>query len=340
MADVLEDATEADPAKRSAYLEAMAGMLYRIDSSAADLSAVLDGADALIDEDARGRDLLGHRGSVFAAFCALDPAVREVVSRWVQAMALGMASFVDREKVRSRHPAGVATAALASAEPRVPFVLATHDELRAYAWYVAGTVGHLLTELFEQHCGARWPDRQRMRDLSSPFGLGLQFTNILQDLSEDRRRGWSYVPEEIARRHGTSVQRLDEPAQTAAALAVVGDLVRDASEYLDSAMEYTLLLPRSVPRIRLFCAWPTFFAVRTLTRIWGEEQVLRGGDRVRITRPEVRSVMGKTTALCWSDEGLSGLWDAERGRLTRRMAEQPLLLTPDSAAASPPPPRP
>ena len=336
MADVLEDATEADPSRRSSYLEALAGALYRSDSSPADLAAALDGAEALIGADASGRDLLAHRRCVFTAFRALDAPVRETVSRWVQAMALGLASLVDRETARGRLPA----AGVASVEPRVPFVLATHDELRAYSWYVAGTVGHLLTELFEHHCGSRWPDRRQMRDLSAPFGLGLQFTNILQDLADDRRRGWSYVPEEIARRHGTSVQSLDEPAQTAAALGVVGELVREASNYLDSAMEYTLLLPRSAPRIRLFCAWPTFFAVRTLTRIWGEEQVLRGGERVRITRPEVRSVIGKTTALCWSDEGLSRLWESERGRLARRMDARPLTLRSDSVAASAPLPRP
>jgi farnesyl-diphosphate farnesyltransferase len=249
-----------------------------------------------------------------------------------------MATYVDRERRRSVQPvtASSPVAAGAPVEKRIPFVLATEEELRAYAWYVAGTVGHLLTELFERHCGSCWPERERMRELSVSFGLGLQFTNILQDLADDRRRGWSYVPEDLARRCGTSVQHLDDPAERAAALSVIGSLVRDASEYLEQAIEYTLLLPKRAPRLRLFCLWPTFFAVRTLVRIWGEEQVLTDGVRVRISRPEVRRVITLTTGLCCSNAGLRGLWKGERDRLRRRMEARPLPRSRGPAAVAAP----
>jgi farnesyl-diphosphate farnesyltransferase len=312
MADVLEDATGSDPTRRIAELEAMADALFHPSRSARDLAAVLDGAEELVPDDPAGRELLRNRGAVFQAYLDLPAAEREIVSRWVQAMALGMATFVGRER-RADVPGAVVVGT------RVPHVLATQEELRAYAWYVAGTVGHLLTELFERHCGPRWPDRERMRELCAPFGLGLQFTNILQDLADDRRRGWSYVPEELARGCGTSVQELDDPREVGAALHVVDHLVREAAQYLDSAMEYTLLLPRRTPRLRLFCLWPAFFAVRTLVRIWGERQVLVGGDRVRISRPEVRRVIGLTTSLCWSDGALRALWTGEKERLRRKM---------------------
>jgi len=343
MADVLEDATAADPAQRIDGLERLAEAIGRPAGRPVELCASLDGFEDLAGVDAGGARLLERRAAVFAAYAVLPPVERAIIARWVQAMALGMASYVDRER-RRRNALGlgrgnVAASAAAAAfrdgdgvtgphdDPcpaAVPFVLGTAEELRAYAWYVAGTVGHLLTELFELHAGPGRAGSARMRELAAPFGLGLQFTNILQDLAEDRRRGWSYIPEELARAHGTSIQSLGQPGELPAALRVVGTLVQEAAGYLDRAIEYTLLVPRRAPRIRLFCLWPTFFALRTLVRIWGEEQVVTGSERVRITRPEVRRVLGETAVLCLSDGGLRRLYAAEKSRLFRRMRLQPV----------------
>jgi farnesyl-diphosphate farnesyltransferase len=341
LADALEDATGSDPRRRVSYLEALAGALQLPGCTAPELAASLDGAEDLLWTDPASRNLLRRRDAVFRAFLGLPAAEREIVTRWVRAMALGMATFVDRERpwwveamgersgmmiggVALPGIAGNAGATAGEGTPagwmtgaRVPFVLETGSELRAYAWCVAGTVGHLLTELFARHCGARWPDPSRMRELCTPFGLGLQFTNILQDLAEDRRRGWSYIPEDLARRCGTTVQALDEPEQERAALRVVDELIGEASGYLDQALEYTLMIPRRIPRLRLFCLWPAFFAVRTLARIRGDARVLHGSERLRISRGEVRRAMSLTAALCWSDGGLRALWTAERKRLQR-----------------------
>ena len=54
------------------------------------------------------------------------PAIREAVVPWIQEMCRGMAEFAGRQ-TRS---------------------LQTEDELDRYCYYVAGTVGHLLTALF------------------------------------------------------------------------------------------------------------------------------------------------------------------------------------------------
>ena len=315
MAETLEDATTSDPARRVEGLETLAGVLADRRADSAALSAALEPFVGLACRDESGMRLLQTRRPVFDAYTRLEAADRLILSRWIQALATGMAAFVDRERRRSDQAAPVGT---------VRHILATRDELRAYAWYVAGTVGHLLTELFElRFYRGGWPG-DRLHGLASPFGLGLQFTNILQDLADDRRRGWSYVPEDLARAEGTAIERLDAPEEREAAMRVVAHLVREASVYLDRAMEYTELLPRGAPRVRLFCVWPVFFAVRTLARIWGDESVVTGGAKVRITREEVRSVIGSTTALCLTNAGLDRLYQAEKRRLRRRMASQPI----------------
>ncbi len=316
IADMLEDATGTDPEPRIAGLETFAAALAEPGADAHSLFEATRPMEELPLDDPAGVRLLRTRGAVFNAWGALPDPDRQIVSRWVQAMASGMSIYVARELRRA-----------APGESGVRYVLDTTEELRAYAWYVAGTVGHLLTELFAGHLsrrgGCAFPEA-RLRELAAPFGLGLQFTNIVQDIAEDRRRGWSYVPEELARRHGTTVRRLDDPSEMRAALRVLGDLVGEAAGYLDRAMEYTLLLPRRAPRIRLFCLWPTFFALRTLVRLWGNEGVLTGGEKVRISRSEVRSVVGVTSAACLWNTPLERLYRAERTRLERRIAVRPV----------------
>jgi farnesyl-diphosphate farnesyltransferase len=326
LADVLEDSTTGDPEIRIGGLEGLAAALARTGIRAEDLAGALDGLESLPLQDPAAGRLVRERGIVCAAYTGLPQAEREAVSRWVQAMALGMSRFVARERRPVLMTAGSAAAAAEHArlEPGVSFVLETSEELRSYASYVAGTVGYMLTDLFALHLGTGAEAKEKMQELALPFGLGLQFTNILQDLAEDRTRGWSYVPEEIARRHGTTAWRLDAPGERPAALRVVADLVRETAGYLDRAMEYTLLLPRSAPRIRLFCLWPTFFALRTLVRIWGEDQIFQTGEKVRITRGEVRSVMRRTSAACLWNGRLAGLYRQERARLDRQIILRPV----------------
>jgi farnesyl-diphosphate farnesyltransferase len=312
LADLLEDAPDCDPTVRIEGLESLArgiaGAVLRPD----DLAAALAPADSLPLPDDAGTRLFRRRETVFRAYASLPGETREVIAHWVQTMALGMASFVRRERCADDHGAPV----------RV--VLGTSEEMRLYAYCVAGTVGNLLTDLFTLHLGPGTADPQRLRALAVPFGLGLQYTNILQDVAEDRRRGWSYLPEELAAAHGTNVQAFEDPAERPRVLRVIGSVVLEAAAYLDRAMEYTLLLPRRAPRLRLFCAWPIFFALRTLVRIWGEEQVLLGSERVRITRPEVRRIVGLTAASCFSNRALHHLYKREKARLDERMVARPV----------------
>jgi len=315
LADVVEDATGLDPDARVAILEAFADALERaarigvIAVDATPLAASLDAADRLPLVDPPGKRLLEERSVVLRALCDLGEKERSVVCHWVEDMSRGMAGFVAKERTRREE---------------VPaYRLETAAELRSYAYYVAGTVGHLLTDLFQLHLGAHRLDGTALRARAVPFGLGLQFTNILQDLAEDRRRGWSYVPEELARRYGTTVSRLVTPADRGQALRVVEDLAREAVQNLDQAMEFTLLLPRSAPRIRLFCLWPIFFALRTLQGICADSRVLDGGEKVRISRGEVRRLIGVTALNCLSDGSLQRLYGKERARFVARLESVP-----------------
>ena len=71
------------------------------------------------------------------------------------------------------------------------------EELGAYCYTVAGAVGEMLFELFCVRCPELESKRFEMRPLAVSFGQGLQMTNILKDIWEDRRRGACWLPRSV-----------------------------------------------------------------------------------------------------------------------------------------------
>ena len=64
----------------------------------------------------------------------------------------------------------------------------TFDDLYLYCYRVAGTVGLMTMPIM----GTIKPGREALREASDAdvaLGIGLQLTNILRDLGEDRLRG-------------------------------------------------------------------------------------------------------------------------------------------------------
>ena len=224
-----------------------------------------------------------------------DP-IADPVIRWTRELTLGMARFVLLEE-----------------EDRDWTALGTLEDLEAYEYYVAGTVGSLLHELISIHLGFQGAE-ERQKRLAVSFGLGLQGTNILQDIADDRARGWSYIPEEVALRHGTSTRNLGDPAARDAAMEAVVEMAGRAVRNLNDGLEFVLMLPRRAPRIRLFCLWPLLLALRTLVRIVSSEEVLV--RRVRIGRDEVRALTREALGACLSNAALRRLYERERLLLT------------------------
>lgn len=83
----------------------------------------------------------------------------------------------------------------------------TFDELYLYCYRVAGTVGLMTLPIM----GATEPGRAGLRaaaDSALALGIGLQLTNILRDVGEDRLRGRIYLPLEDMRRFNYSEEDL------------------------------------------------------------------------------------------------------------------------------------
>lgn len=231
--------------------------------------------------------LTRESGAVLRELQRLGPAPAAAIRPWVAEMCQGMAGYAR---------------AHARARPGSLESLATLDDLDRYCWYVAGTVGHLLTELFRLHDPGIDATRfARLKGLATGFGLGLQLVNIIKDVADDRSRGWSFVPEALCRAHGVEPAELLDPARAGAASAVMAELIARARGNLNQALEYCCTLPRSAYRLRLFCLTPHYFAVQTLALAGRDPRLLDPAHKVKISRGQVRATIAATHLVAPSD---------------------------------------
>ncbi len=282
--DTIEDAPGLCVEDRTALFEAF---LDRVDGSG---EATLPRGPRIHLEETISPDeraLLDEGEALFRAFDALPAAVRDIVAGHVAETARGMERIV-----RERSADGLLR-------------LETWKDLDEYCYYVAGTIGIMLTRLFAQHTNHLDGKSERhLMALGTNFGRGLQLTNILKGVVSDRHEGRVFLPAELLRKHGTSPESLLAADHQDGLRAAVDELVPRALQDLEDALRYTLFLPRREPRIRLFCLWPLFTAVRTLGVVAGGWDPRRTPDGAKITRAELYREMAMSAVQVFSNGSL------------------------------------
>ena len=257
-------------------------------------------ADAFPD---RVRDMQGEPAHVrltrnadlvFLRFRALPEATRAHVRRWATEMIVGMRKFV------LLYPHGI----------RIQSI----EEYREYCYYVAGTVGYMLTDLWHEHARSIGAERYEvLRQRSRAFAEALQTVNILKDVARDAEHENSiYVPEQLLREHGSSHAGILAPDHAAQNRAALGALVQLAWTDLEHAKAYLLMIPRRAVAIRIFCALPLLFAYATLRDLTRTPSPLARRELVKISRAEVKSLTLLSFVTVLSNRALG--WLAERVR--------------------------
>jgi farnesyl-diphosphate farnesyltransferase len=226
-----------------------------------------------ISADASYLELLAGTKLVFELLHSLPPRSAEIVEKWTRELTLGMSEFVGR------YPTGIR--------------IQTMVEYRRYCYYVAGTVGHLLTDLWYVHSSlVKKSDYERMLVHCEAFGEALQTINILKDIAWDlEHENAAYIPEELLRARGSSHQTIlhgDWRVQNREALVALTQLAR---EDIRRSLDYFNAIPKMAVQIRLFCLLPVLFAVATLREIERSTAMLQSGGGVKISRAEVRSLI-------------------------------------------------
>ncbi|MBE0595290.1 MAG: phytoene/squalene synthase family protein [Gemmatimonadales bacterium] len=276
VADTIEDSVRLD-------VEDKVRLLHRLRTC-----IDVDGPDAepLRESFASPRgdeERLAHEADiVLREFRRLPTPEQEAIRPWVQEMCTGMADFARRKGASADSTAHIEA-------------LTTVEELDRYCYYVAGTVGHLLTALFRLHAAPRQRERYRRLDgLATSFGLGLQLTNIIKDVADDRRRGWSFVPQELCQLAGITAEELHDGRHRDASLRVMHRLIAKAKHHLLDALEYSTLLSRRQYGVRLFCLTALYFAVQTLELAERDDRLLDPDHKVKISRSAVLHTIAMT----------------------------------------------
>ena len=177
-----------------------------------------------------------------------------------------------------------------------------------YCYYVAGTVGVMLTGLFIDGFADVRPSGTELRPRAPAFGRALQLTNILKDIREDLDRGFCWLPRTLMADHGLSTETLTEPGRRDQAVALLDEMITVARAECDVAFEYSLLIPPTEPGLRLFCLWPLFFALRTLAVLFHNPAVFEPAP-VKIDRETVMRIMVVTRESVTDDAALRNLFD-------------------------------
>ncbi|NIO43335.1 MAG: squalene/phytoene synthase family protein, partial [Burkholderiales bacterium] len=103
--------------------------------------------------------------------------------------------------------------------------------------------------------------------LAVSFGQGLQMTNILKDIWEDRTRGACWLPQDVFKQSRFDLKDLSKDQHDRSFGEGLEKLIGIARAHLRNALSYTLLIPGSEKGIRRFCLWALGMAVLTLRKI-------------------------------------------------------------------------
>ncbi len=291
IADTVEDAPGVDPQVKAAMFddflaafddrEALARFLHSVTVLTGDLAHIT---------------LTRNSDLVLAHFAALPPDTRAVVQKWVTEMSVGMRKFV------LLYPDGIR--------------IQTIEEYKEYCYYVAGTVGYMLTDLWHEHSSSIGSQRYAiLRERCRAFAEALQTVNILKDVAVDAEKENSvYVPEELLRLHGSTQSRILAPELLARNREALTQLIQLAWHDLEEARNYLLLIPRRAVSIRLFCILPLLLAYATLRDLVQSTAMLKPGGSVKISRKEVKSLLMTGSMLVMSNWAVRRLVERVRRR--------------------------
>jgi farnesyl-diphosphate farnesyltransferase len=306
IADTIEDEPGLSPPETLAFLQRLSGVLVgKGDPKALAREIELRLTDRTL---ATERDLVSNMDRVLAVMSRLNEPQRAAIQRCVELMCRGMPRFQFSASLKG---------------------LARSADMDEYCYYVAGVVGEMLTDLFCDYSPEIARNHAALSARAASFAQGLQMTNILKDVWEDRSRGACWLPQEVFVRHGVDLGSVQSEPFDPRFAAGFRELIGVAHAHLRNALDYTLLIPGRETGIRRFCLWAIGLAVLTLRKIERNPR-FTAGVQVKVTRKAVAMTRLLTDVAGRSDWLLRALFaQAARGL--------PLAHLPDSRPPRPAP---
>jgi farnesyl-diphosphate farnesyltransferase len=265
--DTIEDEPSLSPAQKRDFGQQFVSVVAGESSSqrfAAELSPLL--SSSTIPEE---HELIQMMPQVISITLSFNESQRAALQTCVRIMSEGMVEF---QHMHTAHG------------------LANLAQLDRYCYYVAGVVGEMLTQLFCDYSPAIAKHRNKLMILAVSFGQGLQMTNILKDIWDDKRRDACWLPRDIFSAAGFDLQELAPGHYHDSFGQGLAHLVGIAHAHLKDALAYTLLIPKNETGIREFCLWAIGMAMLTLRKI-NRHRDFANGQQVKISRRSVKATI-------------------------------------------------
>lgn len=294
-ADTIEDTDTLTAAQQQTLLEKYNAVIEGEEPARSFTEAV----EPYLPEQPRSDDwaLVAEATRVLRLYKDLDEEVQAAMQPPVSELVTGMQTFVGRYA----DVGGIRIESL--------------TELEQYSWYVAGTVGELITNILA--ADATETQQTQMRENAESFALLLQLVNVAKDVGADyREENNIYLPRKWLTEAGVEPESLTDPESREAVASVIKRLADHAETYVEDAHEYLLAMPET--RGNTLAAWaiPQLLAVGTLRELQANPEAALSAE-AKVSRPEVYTLLQRFE---------SGVSREELKQLQQTIAEQPLHL--------------
>lgn len=233
------------------------------------------------------RELIQNTPRIVRITHSFKPRQRAALERCVRIMCDGMPRFQHTASLQG---------------------LADMEDMSCYCYFVAGVVGELLTELFCDYSPEINRNREVLRKLTVSFGQGLQMTNILKDIWDDRKREVCWLPRAVFEQAGFDLERLSPGHYQPAFGEGLEYLIGITHAHLRNALTYTLLIPPTETGIRRFCLWAIGLALLTLRKLHRHRD-FSASQQVKVSRRSVKTTIFLTSIAASHDKVLTYLFN-------------------------------
>ena len=210
------------------------------------------------------KKMIKHFGRVMKEFVSFPKKDKEISKKWLTSMARGMQKYSKKDIENFR-------------------------DLNNYCYFVAGTVGMYLTELFEYKFNiAR---KVELSKRAKDFGLLLQKVNIIRDFSKDYKEGRVFWPKKLFAKHNVTVDNVFNEEHSVARQKILAEMIKSTKKNIANSIEYIEMLPKGETMLRASCAIPFCMALPTLMKCEENEKIFDTKEKVKIDRDEVAKIL-------------------------------------------------
>ena len=225
--------------------------------------------------------LLAEAHRLFAALHALPTPVQQATRQAVLRMCAGMRHYTERPR---------------PAQSRMHLMDAI--DVNRYCYFVAGVVGHLLTQLYGiAHHLATVPDQLRRNAFH--FGLFLQKINLLKDQPRDEAEGRYLVPDRQA-------------------------LIAGLRQHAEGALDYVKALSHDAKAYRTFCGWSLFLGAASLPAI---EAAFAGEGLPKLPRQQTQALLHSVAEVVQDNAAMERAFNTYAACLPKSPPSAPRLST-------------